>query len=55
MKATLNTKTSSKLEKTSKMKTTLTLPRRGASEAPPEKSMMEWAETQGWYRHIVKV
>ena len=27
----------------------------GASEAPPKKSMMEWAETSCCYRHIVKV
>ena len=27
----------------------------GASEAPPKKSMMEWAETPCCYRHIVKV
>ena len=27
----------------------------GASEAPPKKSMTEWAETPCCYRHIVKV
>ena len=27
----------------------------GASEAPPKKSMIEWAETPCCYRHIVKV
>ena len=27
----------------------------GALEAPPKKSMMEWAETPYCYRHIVKV
>ena len=29
--------------------------RGGASEAPPKKSMMEWAETPCCYVHIVKV
>ena len=27
----------------------------GASEAPPKKSMLEWAETPCCYRHIFKV
>ena len=29
--------------------------RGGASEAPPKKSIMEWAKAQYCYRHIVKV
>ena len=46
------------------VKNKLTLPRRGyrfcgseggASEAPPKKSIMEWAETPCCYRQIVKV